>query len=167
MLRVPNGEKVKSVSTAPKQSPAVQSMPKPVVQSEPKPIVQVVPKPNVESVSKLSVSKSMNSAGSASVPNQSANNALNLVLRKDQVSVERDNTSVPNASSGNGDNNKAIPKVSAVKPPDTKLRVQEDNLQRSTRVRIPNMKYLDISSILTSISFWSPNPSYRSDIYTT
>ena len=58
----------------------------------------------------------MNSAGSASVQNQSAYNAPKLVLRKDQGSVQRDNTSVPNALPGNDDNNKAIPKVSAVKP---------------------------------------------------
>ena len=40
VLRAPNGEKVKSVSTAIKQSPVVQSVPIPVVQSVPKPIVQ-------------------------------------------------------------------------------------------------------------------------------
>ena len=43
--------------------------------------------------------------------------------------MERDITSVPNALPGNGDNNKAIPKVSAVKPTDPKPRVQEENLE--------------------------------------
>ena len=102
-LRAPNGEKVKSGSPAPKQSPVVQSVPKPVVQSVakpivqsvPKPIVQVVPKPNVESVPKLSVSSTMCSAGSASAQNQSANNAPKVVLRKVQGSIQMDNTSVP------------------------------------------------------------------------
>ena len=66
-------------------------MPKPVVQIVPKPTVQVVPNPNVESVLQLNVHSTMNSAGCASVQNQSANNAPKLVL-KDQGSVQRDNT---------------------------------------------------------------------------
>ena len=57
----------------------------------------------------------MNSAGSTS-QNQCANNAPKLVLRKNQGSVQRDNTDVPSAPPGNGDKNKAIHKVTAVKP---------------------------------------------------
>ena len=59
----------------------------PVVKSVPKLIVQIVPKPNVESVPKLSVCSTMNSVGSASVQNQSTNNAPKLVFRRDQGSV--------------------------------------------------------------------------------
>ena len=120
MLRVPHGKHVKSVSTAPKQSPAVQSVAQQVAQSVPNPIVQVVPKPSVESVPKLSVYSTRNSAGSTSVLNKNVNIAPKLVLKKDQGSVRRENTSVPNAPQGKCDNNKAIPRVSAVKPPDPK-----------------------------------------------
>ena len=98
--------------------------------------------------------------------NLSANNAPKLVLRKDHRAVQRDNISVPDDPPGNGDNNKANPKVSAIKPPNPKPRVQEDNLRRSLGVRIPNKKYLDISSILPNLSFWNPKPSYKSDMYT-
>ena len=75
-----------------------------------------------------------------------------------------DNTRMPNAPQVIGDN-EAIPKVSTAKPPNPKPRVQEDNLRRSTRVRIPNKKYIDISSIPISFSSWNPNPSYRIDIH--
>ena len=81
-------ETVKSVSTAPKQSP--------VVQSVSKQIVLVVPKPNVEGVATLSVSSTINCAESANVQNQSANNAPKLVWTKGQGSVQSDSTSVPN-----------------------------------------------------------------------
>ena len=51
--RAPNGGKVKSVSTAPEQSPVEQCVPQPLLQSVPKPIMQEVPKPNVENVPKM------------------------------------------------------------------------------------------------------------------
>ena len=82
----PNGEKVIPVSTSPKQLSVVQSVSQPVVQS--------VPKPNVESVPNSSVSSTKNGAGSASVKIQNSNSAPKLVLRKDQESVQMDNTSV-------------------------------------------------------------------------
>ena len=55
-------------------------------------------------------------------------------MRRNQGLVQEDSKGVPTAPHGIGDNNKAIPKVSASKPPDPKPCVQEDNsLGRSTR----------------------------------
>ena len=108
----------------------------------------------------------MNSAGKESAYNQSASSVPKLVVRKDQRLVQEDSNGVPTTPIGIGDNNKAIPKVSAPKPPDPKPSVQEDNhLRRSTRERKPNKKYLDISSILTGFNFWNPKSSYQSDIH--
>ena len=96
----------------------------------------------------------MNSAGSANVQNQSTNNSPKLVLRKVQGYMQMDNTSVPNAPLGIGVNNNTIPKVSAVKPSNPKPRFHEDNLRRSTTVRILNKKYLDTGGSHLSWIFW-------------
>ena len=108
----------------------------------------------------------MNSAGKESAYNQSASSVPKLVVRKDQGLVQEDSKCVPTAPFGIGDNNKAIPKVLATKPPDPKPSVQEENsLRRSTIERKPNKKYLDISSILTGFNFQNPKSSYQSDIH--
>ena len=66
-----------------------------------------------------------------------------LVLRKEiQEAVQRSEPKVPKTPPANGNNNKAIPKVSANNPPDPKTSVQEGNtLRRSTRERKPNSRY--------------------------
>ena len=66
-----------------------------------------------------------------------------LVLRKEiQEAVQRSEPKVPKIPPGNGNNNKAIPKVSANKPPDPKTSVQESyTLRRYTRERKPNSRY--------------------------
>ena len=67
-----------------------------------------------------------------------------LVLRKKiQEAVQRSEAKVPKIPPGNSNNNKAIPKVSANKPPDPKTSVQESyTLRRSTRERKPNSRYI-------------------------
>ena len=56
---------------------------------------------------------------------------------------------------GNGDNNKTIPKVSAPKAQSPKPNIQENNtLRRSNRVSKPNKKYLDVASIISNLKFW-------------
>ena len=66
-----------------------------------------------------------------------------LVLRKEiQEAVQRSEPKVPKIPPGIGNNNKAIPKVSANKPPDPNTSVQESyTLRRSTRERKPNSRY--------------------------
>ena len=101
-----------------------------------------------------------------SAHNQSASSVPKLVVRKDEGLVQEDSKGVPTTPLGIGDNNKAIPKVSATKPPDPKPSVQEDtSLRRSSREGKPNKKYLDISSILTGFNYWNPKSSYQSDIH--
>ena len=177
--KAPNVEKVKYVLLAPNKSPSVQSVCQPnegkvsqsAVENVPKANVQNVLRPKVKLVPKVNVQSSgmnstVNSAGKESAYNQSASSVPKLVVRKDQGLVQEDSKGVPTAPIGIGDNNKAIPKVSAPKPPDPKPSVQEDNnLRRSTRERKPNKKYLDISSILTGFNFWNQKSSYQSDIH--
>ena len=177
--KAPNEEKVKYVLLAPNKSPSVQSVCQPnegkvsqsVVENVPKANVQNVLRPKVKLVPKVNVQSSglnstVNSAGKESAYNQSASSVSKLVVRKDQRLVQEDSKGVPTAPIGIGNNNKAIPKVSAPKPPDPKPSVQEDNnLRRSTRERKPNKKYLDISSILTGFNFWNQKSSYQSDIH--
>ena len=128
-----------------------------------RPKVKLVPKLNVQN---SGMNSTVNSAGRESAHNQSANNVPKLVVRKDQGLVQEDSKGVPTAPIGIGNNNKAIPKVSAPKHPDPKPSAQEDNsLRRSTRERKPNKKYLDISSILTGFNFWNQKSSYQSDIH--
>ena len=174
-----NVEKVKYVLLAPNKSPSVQSVCQPnegkvsqsAVESVPKANVQNVLRPKVKLVPKVDVQSSglnstVNSADKESAYNQSASSVPKLVVRKDQRLVQKDSKGVPTAPIGIGNNNKAIPKVSAPKPPDPKPSVQEDNnLRRSTRERKPNKKYLDISSILTGFNFWNPKSSYQSGIH--
>ena len=174
-----NVEKVKYVLLAPNKSPSVQSVcqtnegkvsqsavesvPKANVQNVLRPKVKLVPKVDVQS---LGLNSTVNSADKESAYNQSASSVPKLVVRKDQRLVQKDSKGVPTAPIGIGNNNKAIPKVSAPKPPDPKPSVQEDNnLRRSTRERKPNKKYLDISSILTGFNFWNPKSSYQSGIH--
>ena len=174
-----NVEKVKYVLLAPSKSPSVQSVCQPnegkvlqsAVENVPKANVQNVLRPKVKLVPKVNVQSSglnstVNSAGKESAHIQSASNVPKLVVRKDQRLVQEDSNGVPTTPIGIGDNNKAIPKVSAPKPPDPKPSVQEDNnLRRSTRERKPNKKYLDISPILTGFNFWNQKSSYQSDIH--
>ena len=67
-----------------------------------------------------------------------------LVLRKEiQEAMQRSEAKVPKFPPGKGNNNKAIPKVSANKPPDPKRSVQESyTLRRSTRESKPNSRYI-------------------------
>ena len=79
------------------------------------------------------MNSTVNSTGKESAHNQSASSVPKLVVRKNQGLVQEDSKGVSTASLGIGDNNKAIPKVSAPKPPDPKTSVQKDNkLRRST-----------------------------------
>ena len=176
---VPKVEKVKYVLLAPNKSPSVQSVCKPnegkvyqpAVENVPKANVQNVLRPKVKLMPKANVQSSgmnstVNSAGKESAYNQSASSVPKKVVKKDQGIVQEEIKGVPTAPLGIGNNNKAIPKVSASKPPNPKPSVQEENnLGRSTRERKPNKKYLDISSILTGFNFWNPKSSYQSDIY--
>ena len=128
-----------------------------------RPKVKLVPKLNVQN---SGMNSTVNSAGRESAHNQSANSVPKLVVRKDQGLVQEDSKGVPTAPIGIGNNNKAIPKVSAPKHPDPKPSAQENNsLRRSTRERKPYKKYLDISSILTGFNFWNQKSSYQSDIH--
>ena len=156
--KAPNVEKVKCVLLAPNKTPSVQSVCQPnegkvcqpAVENVPKANVQNVLRPKVKLVPKANVQSSgmnstVNSAGKESAHNQSASSVPKLVVRKDQGLVQEDSKGVPTAPLGISNNNKAIPKVSAFKPPDPKPRVQEENnLRRSTRERKPNKKYLNI-----------------------
>ena len=65
---------------APKQSPFVQSVPKPNVQQ--------MPNSNVERVPKLSISSTMNSAGSASVQDQNAYRAESWYKGRSRISAK-------------------------------------------------------------------------------
>ena len=113
------------------------------------------------------MNSTVNSAAKESAPRQSACSVPKLVVRKNQGLVQKKSIGVFTAPLGIDNNNKAIPKILASKPPDPKPSVQEDNsLRRSTRERKPNKKYLDISSILTGFNFWNPRSSYQSDIHT-
>ena len=152
--KAPIEEKVKYVLLAPNKSPSVQSVCQPnevkvsqsAVENVPKANVQNVLRSRVKSVPKSNVQSSgmnstVNSAGKESAHNQSASSVPKMVVRKDQGLVQEDSKGVPTAPLGNGDNNKAIPKFSASKPPDPKCSVwEENNLRRSTRERKPNKK---------------------------
>ena len=139
----PNEEKV--------YQPALENVPKANVQNVLRPKVKLVPKANVQS---LGMNSTVNSAGKEGAHNQSASSVPKLVVRKNQGLVQEDSKGVPTAPLGIADNNEAIPEVSASKPPDPKPSVQEDSsIRRSTRERKPNMKYLDISSILIDFNF--------------
>ena len=176
-------EKVKYVLLAPNKSPNVQSVCQPneekvsqsVVENVPKVNVQsvlrqkvkLVPKENVQDVHSSGMNSTVNSAGTESAHNQSASSVPKLVVRKNQGIMQEDSKGVSSAPPVIGDNDKAIPKVSASKPPDPKPNVWEDSsLRRSTRERKPNKKYLDISSIFTGFNFWNPKSSCQSDIHT-
>ena len=177
--KAPNEEKVKYVLLAPNKSPSVQNVCQPneqkvyqpTVENVPKASVQNVLRPKVKLVPKANVQNSgmnstVNSAGKESAHNQGASSVSKLVVRKDQGLMQEDSKGVPTAPLGIGNNNKAIPKVSASKPLDPKPSVQEENnLGRSTRERKPNKKYLDTSSIPTGFNFWNPKSSYHSDIH--
>ena len=80
-----------------------------------------------------------------------------LVLRKEiQEAVQRSEPKVPKIPPWNGNNNKAIPKVSANKPPDPKASVQKGNtLRRSTRERKPNSRYTQSWTYLTMLNIWT------------
>ena len=96
-----------------------------------------------------------------SVP--SSYNVPKLVLRKEI----KEKLSEPNNPTGNGDNNKTIPKVSAPKSPGPKPIVQENStLRRSKRVSKPNKKCLDVVSIISNLKFWNSTPTYNTDIQT-
>ena len=177
--KAPNEEKVKYVPLAPNKSPSVQNVCQPnegkvsqsAVENVPKANVQNVLRPKVKLMPEANMQSSgmnstVNSAGKESAYNQSASSVPKLVVRKDQGLVQEEIKGVPTAPLGICNNNKAIPKASASKPPDPKPSVQEENnLRRSTRERKPNKKYLDISSILTGFSFWNPKSSHQSDIH--
>ena len=72
--------------------------------------MKLVPKANVQS---SGMNSTVNSAGNESAHNQSTGSVPKLVVRKNQGLVQEDNKGVPTAPLGIGDNNKAIPKVSA------------------------------------------------------
>ena len=149
MPNAPSVKKVKYVLLAPKKPPKVQSVFQPneetlVVENVPnanvcgmlRPRVKVLPKAKMQSVHNSRVNNTVNKAGKESSLNQSTsstkgiNSAPKLFVRKDQGLVQEDSKGVPTAPSGIGDNNKAIPKVSASKPPDPKASVQENNSLR-------------------------------------
>ena len=127
-------------------------------------LVKSVPTPSVNSTANSAPSANgiqspkaqpqvVNSARSQ-LPSVNSNQSVNswpkekcvkqLVLRKEiQEALQRSEAKVPKIPPGNGDNNKAIPKVSANKPPDPKTSVQENyTLRRSTGERKPNSRYI-------------------------
>ena len=91
---------------------AVENVPKANVQNVLRPKVKVMPKANVQS---SGINSTVNSAGK-----ESASSVPKLVVRRDQGLVQEEIKGVPTAPIGIGNNNKAIPKVSASKPPDPK-----------------------------------------------
>ena len=95
-------------------------MPKANVQRMLRPMVKLVPKANVQDVQSLRMNSTLNSARKESAHNQSADSVSKLVVQKSQGLVQEDSKGVPTAPLGIGDNDKAIPKVSASKPPDPK-----------------------------------------------
>ena len=179
VAKAPNVEKVKYVLLAPNKSPSVQSVCQPNEGKVSQSAVENMLKANVQNVLKLKMklvpkanvqssgmNSTVNSAGKESAHNQSASSVPKLVVRRNQGLVPEDSKGVPTALLGTGNNNKAIPKVSASKAPHPKPSVQEDNNpRRSRRERKSNKKYLNISSILTGFNFWNPKSSYQSDIH--
>ena len=174
MPKAPHEEKAKYVLLAPNKSPSVQNVCQPnegkvsqsAVENVPKANVQNVLRPKVKLMPRANVQSSGMNSTVNSAGKESASSVPKLVVRKDQGLVQEDSKGVPTAALGIGNNNKAIPKVSASKPPDPKPSIQEENNpRRSTRERKPNKKYLDISSILTGFNFWNPKSSYQSDIH--
>ena len=73
--------------------------------------------------------------------------------------IQKEKLSEPGNPTGNGDNNKAIPKVSAPKACCPKPIVQENNtLRRSNKASKPNKKYIDVESIINNFNFGNIDP---------
>ena len=138
--KAPNVEKVKYVILVSNKSPSVQSVCQPNEGKVYQPAVKNMPKANVQNVLRQKVklmpkanvqssgmNNTVNSAGKESAYNQSASSVPKLVVRKDQGLVQEDSKSAPTAPLGIGNNNKAIPKVTASNPHDPKPSVQEEN----------------------------------------
>ena len=109
--------------------------------------------PSVNSIQSPKAQSQVVNSTRSQLPSVNSNQSVNswpkekcvkqLVLRKEiQEAVQRSEPKVPEIPPRNGNNNKAIPKISADKPPDCKTSVQESNtLRRSTRERKPNSRY--------------------------
>ena len=94
---------------------------------------------------------------------QSSCNVPKLEKRKEI----KEKLNEPNNPTGNDDNNKTIPNVSAPKSPCPKPSVKENiTLRRSNRVTKPNKKYLDVASIISNLKFWNSTPTYNTDFQT-
>ena len=124
--KAPNVEKIKYVLLTLNKSTSVQSVcqsnqgkvSQSAVENVPKANVQNVLRPKVKLVPQVNVQHSgmnsnVNSVGKESAYNQSASSVPKLVVRKDQRLVQEDSKGVSTAPLGIGNNNKAIPKVSA------------------------------------------------------